>query len=74
MRFVTEILPLVEFVLEDGITDIEAVRLIETPADVTKSKKTDGWKQELSDTHQMLKLDEEVVEDPFAGRLLTYEV
>lgn len=62
--------------LEDGITDIEAVRLIETPAEIDKAKKaeSDGWKQELSDTHQMLRLDDEVKEDPFAGKLLNYEV
>lgn len=69
-------MPLVEFVLEDGITDIEAVRLIETPveSDISKKGEGDGWKQEVSDTHQMLRLDEEVKQDPFAGRLLGYEV
>lgn len=62
--------------LEDGITDIEAVRLIETPAEIDKGKKaeSDGWKQELSDTHELLRLDDEVKEDPFAGKLLNYEV
>lgn len=72
----TEILPLVEFILEDGITDIEAVRLIETPIEVNKTEKggSDGWKQEVTDTHQMLRLDDEIKEDPFAGKLLSYEV
>lgn len=67
-----EILPLVEFVIEDGVSDIEAVRLIDTPVD--KSTKTEGWKQEVSDTHQMLRLDDESEEDPFGGKLLNYEV
>lgn len=67
---------MVEFVLEDEITDIEAIRFIETPVETASSKaaKDDGWTQEVSDTHQTLRLDEEVKEDPFAGRLLNYEV
>lgn len=60
--------------LEEGINDIEAVRLIETPSDKSKKAESDGWKQEVSDTHQMLRLDDEVQEDPFAGKLLNYEV
>lgn len=56
------------------MTDVEAVRLIETPVDKTKKTESDGWKQEVAETHQMLRLDDEIPEDPFAGKLLNYEV
>lgn len=65
---------MVEFEIENGITDVEAVRLIDTPIDKSKKAEGDGWKQELSDTHQMLRLDDEIQEDPFAGKLVNYEV
>jgi intraflagellar transport protein 122 len=68
-----EILPLVEFMLQEGITDVEAVRLIETPpSDVVKGE---NWKQEMSEGGETLQLD--VVEeekDPFTARLGGFEV
>lgn len=71
--FFSEILPLVEFVLEDDITDQEAIRLIETPVDnnVENSK---GWEQEVSDTHQTLRITNDTEEDPFTSKFGTYEV
>jgi intraflagellar transport protein 122 len=67
-----EILPLVEFMLQEGITDVEAVRLIETPpSDVVKGE---NWKQEMSEGGETLQLD--VVEeekDPFTARLGGFE-
>ncbi|XP_972704.1 intraflagellar transport protein 122 homolog [Tribolium castaneum] len=64
-----EILPLVEFVLQDGISDIEAVRLIETPPN--DLGKEENWKQEISECRETLQLDidEEDEKDPFTARL-----
>ncbi|KAL3283924.1 hypothetical protein HHI36_018092 [Cryptolaemus montrouzieri] len=70
--FVTfEILPLVEFVLEDGISDIEAVRLIETPI---KKKNEDG-KETIELTTQTLELDGnfEGEYDPFTLQIGDHE-
>jgi hypothetical protein len=59
--------------LQEGITDVEAVRLIETPpSDVVKGE---NWKQEMSEGGETLQLD--VVEeekDPFTARLGGFEV
>lgn len=72
-----ETLPLVEFELEAGITDTEAVRLIETPKS-DKPENADGWVQEVSDSHQTLQLgegeDDKDVEDVFTEHLLNFEV
>ncbi|XP_017773799.1 PREDICTED: intraflagellar transport protein 122 homolog [Nicrophorus vespilloides] len=66
-----EILPLVEFVLEEGISDTEAVRLIDTPpSDINEDE--DQWKQEITETHQTLQLDgnfNRKSSDPFSTRL-----
>lgn len=69
-------MPLVEFQLEDGITDTEAVRLIETPSSKKKEDKSNAWKQEVTDSHQTLQLDfnEEPDEDPFTAKLINFEV
>ncbi|XP_022909973.2 intraflagellar transport protein 122 homolog [Onthophagus taurus] len=64
-----ETLPLVEFELEDGITDTEAIRLIETP---DSKEEVENWKQEINETQQTLKLDEPSV-DPFTTRLINFE-
>lgn len=62
-NFGLEILPLVEFVLQDGISDIEAVRLIETPI-------RDVGKEEISESQDTLQLDSDDEEkDPFAAKL-----
>lgn len=68
---------MVEFELEKGITDIEAVRLIESPPNSTPSD-IEGWKEELSENTQTLKLGEGdndgIIDDPFTARLLNLEV
>lgn len=69
--YIAEILPLVEFTLEDGISDTEAIRLIEAPPKT--SSPYEGWTQEISDTQQTLKLDEES-QDPFTNKLIDFEV
>ncbi|XP_044767186.1 intraflagellar transport protein 122 homolog [Coccinella septempunctata] len=71
--FVTfEILPLVEFVLEDGITDMEAVRLIETPP----TTRRDVDKLTIKDRFQTLQFEDDDKgddEDPFSSRIVNYE-
>lgn len=66
-----EILPLVEFTLEEGISDMEAIRLIDTPPEA--SDPYEGWTQEITEKQQTLKLDRGV-RDPFAHRLINFEV
>lgn len=65
-----------EFVLEEGITDEEAVKLIETPPSTGagREKKGDGWVQTKSDTFQMLQFDENQTVDPFTVKLVNFEV
>ncbi|KAF2899366.1 hypothetical protein ILUMI_06809 [Ignelater luminosus] len=69
-----EILPLVEFELDESITDMEAIRLIETPQN-EKLQSDNGWKQEVSETHEALHLDLDAddMEDPFTSRLINFE-
>lgn len=74
---ISEILPLVEFELEEGIGDTEAVRLIETPpTNKSVNGGSDGWKQEVNDTQEVLKLDVdfEEFEDPFTSKLISVDV
>ncbi|CAG0915966.1 unnamed protein product [Notodromas monacha] len=60
-----EILPLVEFVLDPGITDAEAVKLIEAAPGATEllagsgEKDKRSWKEERSGNAQALRLDED---------------
>lgn len=81
-----EILPLVEFFLEDGISDVEAVSLIELESDnsaaaATRSQGDDRrqWSEVQNDEYEVLKLDETKESDfsdqvdPFTTRLLTFE-
>lgn len=66
-------MPLVEFDLEEGISDTEAVRLIDTPLEKPASKTN----QEVSENQQTLYLDMEGpmdADDPFTSRLMTFEV
>lgn len=75
--FFVELLPLVEFQLEDGISDSEAIRLIESP--FNKDNKTDSeWVQDESDTTQTLQIhensSEENIEDNFTAHLMKLEV
>lgn len=61
-----------EFILEDGITDVEALRLIETPH--SDKSTDDSWKKETSENHEALHLDLEHEEvDPFSAKLGTLE-
>lgn len=72
-----ELLPLVEFQLEDGISDSEAIRLIESPPSIDEKNNTE-WIQELSDTTQTLQINENTsednIEDVFTAHLLNLEV
>ncbi|XP_030139337.4 intraflagellar transport protein 122 homolog isoform X3 [Taeniopygia guttata] len=67
-----EVLHLVEFYLEDGITDEEAVALIDLEAP-RASKREDKWQEMMTDHAQSLRLDDrtDTVEDndPFTAKL-----
>ncbi|NXL80314.1 IF122 protein, partial [Leptocoma aspasia] len=67
-----EVLHLVEFYLEDGITDEEAVALIDLEAPRV-SKRENKWREMMTDHAQSLKLDEstDIIEDddPFTAKL-----
>ncbi|XP_064289253.1 intraflagellar transport protein 122 homolog isoform X2 [Passer domesticus] len=67
-----EVLHLVEFYLEDGITDEEAVALIDLEAPRV-SKRENKWQEMMTDHVQSLKLDDstDIIEDddPFTAKL-----
>ncbi|XP_068763206.1 intraflagellar transport protein 122 homolog [Struthio camelus] len=67
-----EVLHLVEFYLEDGITDEEAVALIDLEAP-RLNKRAKKWQETMSDNAQSLKLDDstDITEDddPFTAKL-----
>ncbi|XP_031977084.1 intraflagellar transport protein 122 homolog isoform X2 [Corvus moneduloides] len=67
-----EVLHLVEFYLEDGITDEEAVALIDLEAP-RASKRENKWQEMMSDHAQSLRLDDstDIIEDddPFTAKL-----
>jgi intraflagellar transport protein 122 len=72
-----EVLPLVEFQLEPGISDEEAVHLIEAPIPVTEEPShAKGWLQNVGDTFQTMQFDESPtsIADPFTARLMSFEV
>lgn len=72
-----EVLPLVEFQLEPGISDEEAVHLIEAPAPFTEEcDRSRGWLQSAGDTFQTMQFDESPasIADPFTARLMSLEV
>ena len=74
---IVEVLPLVEFQLEPGISDEEAVRLIEAPAPVTEEPNhVRGWLQSAGDTFQTMQFDESPgsITDLFTARLMNLEV
>ena len=58
-----EILPLVEFQLQDGITDQEALRLIET----------DVKPDQAVEEENVMRMEENIGEDPFTTKLLTFQ-
>ncbi|BFZ08413.1 hypothetical protein BsWGS_11452 [Bradybaena similaris] len=64
-----EILPLVEFVLEEGLTDEEAVHILDMS--IPKQKKKGPWSETKMANFQTLRLGDEQPEDedPFAARL-----
>lgn len=62
---------MVEFTLEDGIGDTEAIRLIESP--IYGNTPYEGWTQEITETQQTLKLDHNA-QDPFTQRMIDFEV
>ncbi|XP_070558026.1 intraflagellar transport protein 122 homolog [Ptychodera flava] len=70
-----EVLPLVEFVLEDGITDEEAVQLLDM--DLPSSKRADKWKESNLGNAQSMRLDDDMMqqqdEDPFTSRMMSFE-
>lgn len=62
-----------EFQLEDDITDLEAVRLIEIPPSDKGEEET--WKQSITENEQTLRLDDTVEDiDPFSAQVSGYEV
>ncbi|XP_050168667.1 intraflagellar transport protein 122 homolog isoform X2 [Myiozetetes cayanensis] len=67
-----EVLHLVEFYVEDGITDEEAVALIDLEAPRV-SKRENKWQEMMSDYAQSLRLDDSTdiieVDDPFTAKL-----
>ena len=70
-----EVLPLVEFVLEDGITDEEAVQVLDLS--IPKQKKEDKkWHESRIGQAQTLRLGDEPEEeedDPFTAKLHSFE-
>ena len=72
MYWFSEILPLVEFQLEEGVTDSEAMKLLETSVD----NDSDGWSQMVDSNSQTMRLDDNVANmaDPFTARLVSYDV
>uniref|UniRef100_A0A6I8SFF2 Intraflagellar transport protein 122 homolog n=1 Tax=Xenopus tropicalis TaxID=8364 RepID=A0A6I8SFF2_XENTR len=66
-----EVLPLVEFYLEDGISDEEAVSLVDLEAPRSSSK-ADSWREMSSGDTQTLRLDDGddmMTYDPFTAKL-----
>ncbi|XP_020611190.1 intraflagellar transport protein 122 homolog isoform X2 [Orbicella faveolata] len=72
-----EVLPLVEFVLEDGISDEEALKLIEIEPSRGPEKKRSNWQERDMGNFQSLQLTdeppEEEEEDPFTAKLMSFE-
>jgi len=61
----------VEFKLEAGITDEEAIRLIQLP---DNSKAGYGWKIEQEGGAEVLGFDETAQQDPFTAQVINFEV
>ncbi|XP_072181762.1 intraflagellar transport protein 122 homolog [Diadema setosum] len=74
-----EVLPLVEFHLEEGISDEEAVQLIEMEPLKKGRNQGDKWRESNSGNIQSMRLDDygtddnDVQDDPFMARLLSFE-
>ncbi|XP_041348420.1 intraflagellar transport protein 122 homolog [Gigantopelta aegis] len=70
-----DVLPLVEFVLDDGITDEEALHILDMSIPRKKKENTGHWQESRMGNMQTLRLGDEPpeeVEDPFKARLKTY--
>lgn len=73
MLYLSEILPLIEFQLEDNISDTEALKLIQNSYDENKLKESENKSQKMN----TLILDEESQDqsvDPFTYKLMNFEV
>ncbi|XP_019647680.1 PREDICTED: intraflagellar transport protein 122 homolog [Branchiostoma belcheri] len=71
-----EVLPLVEFVLEDGISDEEALQLLDQEPSSKKGK--DKWKEnKMKGDIQSMRFDDDTDDlendDPFTSRLMSFE-
>jgi len=73
--FILEILPLIEFQLEDDISDSEALKLIQNAHDEESKPKENQY---VTQNINQLILDDEKQEqssvDPFTHKLMNYEV
>lgn len=71
-----EVLPLVEFVLEDGITDEEAVQILDLSIPKQKKEKS-NWQEGRMGNAQTLRLgaepEDDEPDDPFTARLMTFD-
>ncbi|XP_046555893.1 intraflagellar transport protein 122 homolog [Haliotis rubra] len=70
-----EVLPLVEFVIEDGMTDEEAVHILDMSIPKQKKDSQGNWNESRMGNVQSLRLGDEAEEDedPFTARLKTYD-
>lgn len=60
---------MVEFFLDDDISDAEAIRLLETSEEPSEPN------EEITETQQTLRLDDDVEDfDPFTAKLMNFEV
>lgn len=69
----SEILPLIEFQLEENISDTEALKLIKNSYDESKPKESENNSQKIN----TLILNEEIQDqsvDPFTYKLMNFEV
>ncbi|KAK0064191.1 intraflagellar transport protein 122 [Biomphalaria pfeifferi] len=73
--FVTfEVLPLVEFVIDESLTDQEAIHILDMSIP-KKKKKTGPWAETKTNNFQSLRLGDQAPEedeDPFTARLKSY--
>ncbi|XP_066911742.1 intraflagellar transport protein 122 homolog isoform X2 [Clytia hemisphaerica] len=72
-----EVLPLVEFILEDGISDEEAVRLIKMDS-LSGSSPRDHWQESGNDQSQSMRLENDTGgldedDDPFTSKLMSFD-
>ena len=66
-----EILPLVEFQLEDGISDVEALRLIESDGASANNAEKQNFNEE--DENVLTLGDDPTGDDPFTTRLYSFQ-